>query len=257
MASSPSFVPWDPNRDEGWDPDKAVWELYNLDEDFSQAHDLAAKHPEKLRELQDLWWVEAARYNVLPIDWRGTIRMNGELMGRPSLSGDLTKMTYYEGMTALPGAACLPMLNKSWTIKAEVQVPDDAAEGMIITQGGSEGGYGLYLREGKPVFVYNFLSLERPTFTGEAPLAAGKHVIEVDFAYDGGGLGKGADIALKVDGEKVAGGRLERSVPVQFTIFEGLDIGMDTGSPIDWTYPLPFRFTGKIEQVEVALGASG
>jgi len=257
MASAPSFVPWDPNRDEGWDPDKAVWELYNLDEDFSQAHDLAAKHPEKLRELQDLWWVEAARYNVLPIDWRGTIRMNGELMGRPSLSGDLTKMTYYEGMTALPGAACLPMLNKSWTIKAEVQVPDDAAEGMIITQGGSEGGYGLYLREGKPVFVYNFLSLERPTFTGEAPLAAGKHVIEVDFAYDGGGLGKGADIALKVDGEKVAGGRLERSVPVQFTIFEGLDIGMDTGSPVDWTYPLPFRFTGKIEQVEVALGASG
>jgi arylsulfatase len=257
MASAPSFVPWDPNRDEGWDPDKAVWELYNLDEDFSQAHDLAAKHPEKLRELQDLWWVEAARYNVLPIDWRGTIRMNGELMGRPSLSGDLTKMTYYEGMTALPGAACLPMLNKSWTIKAEVQVPDDAAEGMIITQGGSEGGYGLYLREGKPVFVYNFLSLERPTFTGEAPLAAGKHVIEVDFAYDGGGLGKGADIALKVDGAKVAGGRLERSVPVQFTIFEGLDIGMDTGSPIDWTYPLPFRFTGKIEQVEVALGASG
>jgi len=251
MASSPSFIPWDPNRDENWDPDKAPWELYKLDGDFSQADDLATVHPDKLRELQDLWWAEAARYNVLPIDWRGTIRFNAEAMGRPSLVGDRTSVTYYEGMTALPGAACLPMLNKSWTITAQVELTDDKAEGMIVTQGGSEGGYGLYLREGKPVFVYNFLGKERPTFTGEQPLPKGKSKIEVGFKYDGGGMGKGGEITLKVGGAKVAGGRIERSVPIQFAIFEGLDIGMDNGSAVDWTYSLPFRFTGRIEAVTV------
>lgn len=254
MASAPSFAPWEPNRDENWDPDKAVWELYKLDEDFSQANDLAAKNPVKLRELQDLWWAEASKYNVLPLDWRATIRMNAELMGRPSLSAGRTKATYYEGMAALPGAACLPMLNKSWTITAKVDLSDDRAEGMIVTQGGSEGGYGLYLREGRPVFVYNFLGLERPTFSGDAPLPKGRSVIEVDFAYDGGGLGKGGEIKLKVGGKRVAGGRIERSVPIQFAIFEGLDIGMDTGSAVDWTYALPFKFTGRIDQVTVELG---
>jgi len=254
MASSPSFIPWDPNRDENWDPDKAVWELYKVDEDFSQAKDLAKDHPDKLRELQDLWWAEASKYSVLPIDWRGTIRMNAELMGRPSLVGKRTKAVYYEGMTALPGAACLPMLNKSWTITAEVELPDDKTSGMIVTQGGSEGGYGLYLREGKPVFVYNFLAFERPTFSGDAALPAGKTTIEVAFKYDGGGMGKGGEVTLKAGGKTVAGGRIEHTVPIQFAIFEGLDIGLDTGSPVDWTYQLPFKFTGKIEKVTIELG---
>lgn len=253
MASAPSFVPWDPNRDENWDPDKQVWELYKLDEDFSQAKDLASKYPDKLRELQDMWWVEAAKYSVLPIDWRGTIRMNAELMGRPNMVGDRTKATYHEGMTALPSAACLPMLNKSFSITAEIELADDGGEGMIITQGGSEGGYGLYLREGKPTFVYNFLSLERSTFASDKPLGKGKHSIVVDFKYDGGGLGKGGTVTLKADGKPVAEGRLERTVPVQFTIFEGLDIGLDNGSPVDWTYQLPFKFTGKIAKVDVEI----
>lgn len=251
MASSPSFIPWSPNRDDNWDPDKAPWELYKIDEDFSQARDLAQDNPVKLRELQDLWWAEASKYSVLPLDWRGIIRFNGEAMGRPNLIGERTQAVYHEGMTALPGAACLPMLNKSFHITAEVDLPDDKTSGMIITQGGSEGGYGLYLREGKPVFVYNFLSFERPTFTGEAALPAGRTVIEVDFKYDGGGMGKGGEITLKAGGKKVAGGRIERSVPIQFAIFEGLDIGLDNGSPVDWTYKLPFKFTGKIDRVTV------
>ncbi|MEJ2816121.1 arylsulfatase [Caulobacter sp. CCG-8] len=254
MASAPSFVPWQPTRDENWNPDKAVWELYKVDEDFSQARDLAKDHPDKLRELQDLWWAEASKYSVLPLDWRATIRMNAEAMGRPSLIGKRTKAVYYEGMTALPGAACLPMLNKSWTITAEVDLPDDKASGMIVTQGGSEGGYGLYLREGRPVFVYNFLGQERPTFAGETALPAGRSTIEVAFKYDGGGMGKGGAFTLKAGGKTVAGGRIERSVPIQFAIFEGLDIGLDTGSPIDWTYKLPFRFTGKVEKVTIELG---
>lgn len=251
MASAPSFVPWVPIRDPDWDPDNQIWELYKIDEDFSQAKDLADKHPEKLRELQDMWWVEASKYNVLPLDWRGTQRMNAEEMGRPSLVGKRTKATYYEGMKQLSSEACLPMLNKSWKIDADVILLDGKAEGMIITHGGLEGGYGLYMREGKPVFVYNFLSVERTTIAAEEALPAGQTRLTVDFAYDGGGMGKGATITLFANGKQVAQGRLERSVPIQFSLGEGIDIGMDTGSAIDFTYTLPFKFTGKVEKVEV------
>ncbi|HVJ37342.1 MAG TPA: arylsulfatase, partial [Stenotrophomonas sp.] len=253
MASAPGFAPWIPTRPEDWSPDSQVWELYKLDRDFSQAHDLAAEHPDKLRELQDLWWAEAAKYSVLPLDWRGTIRMNAEAMGRPNLVGKRTRATYYEGMLALPDAACLPMLNKSWTITADIEVPDDKAEGMIITHGGAEGGYGLYLREGKPVFVYNFLGMARPTFTSEVAVAKGRSTVSVKFDYDGGGMGKGGKVTLAIDGKEVANGRLEHTVPIQFSITEGLDIGMDNGSAVDWTYQLPFRFSGKIHEVTVEI----
>lgn len=251
MASAPSFAPWEPNRPDDWTPDKQVWELYKLDEDFSQAHDLADQNPDKLRQLQDLWWAEASRYSVLPLDWRGTIRMNAEAMGRPSLVGDRTRATYYPGMLALPDAACLPMLNKSWTITAAIEVSDDTAEGMIITHGGSEGGYGLYLKAGRPTFVYNYLGVERPSFSGDTPLGKGKATLGVRFDYDGGGMGKGGTVTLTVDGATVASGRLERTVPIQFSITEGLDVGMDNGSAVDWTYRLPFHFTGRIEEVTV------
>jgi arylsulfatase len=252
MASSPSFVPWDPNRGE-WDPDKAPWELYKIDEDFSQANDLAAKYPEKLRQLQDLWWVEAARYNVLPLDWRGSIRLNAELMGRPSLIRGRNKMTYYPGTIGLPDAASPPMCNKSWTITAQIEVPDGKAEGMIITHGGLEGGYGLYLKEGKPTFVYNFLSVERITFAAKDPLPKGKAKLVVDFKYDGGGMGKGGQITMTANGKKIVEGRLVRTIPIQFSLGEGVDIGMDVGSPIDFTYKLPFTFTGRIEKVDIEL----
>jgi arylsulfatase len=252
MVSSPSFVPWDPNRGE-WDPDKAPWELYKIDEDFSQANDLAAKYPEKLRQLQDLWWVEAARYNVLPLDWRGSIRLNAELMGRPSLIRGRNKMTYYPGTIGLPDAASPPMCNKSWTITAQIEVPDSNAEGMIITHGGLEGGYGLYLKAGKPTFVYNFLSVERITFAAKDPLPKGKAKLVVDFKYDGGGMGKGGQITMTANGKKIAEGRLVRTIPIQFSLGEGVDIGMDIGSPIDFTYKLPFAFTGKVEKVDIEL----
>jgi arylsulfatase A-like enzyme len=253
MASAPSFAPWQAVRDPSWDPDEQVWELYKIDEDFSQAKDLAKAHPGKLRELQDLWWAEASKYSVLPLDWRGTIRMNPETMGRPSLAGKRTKAVYHEGMVALPGAACLPMLNKSFAITAQVELANDKAEGMIVTQGGSEGGYGLYMRKGKPTFVYNFLGKERTTLVSEKSLPKGKATIAVTFDYDGGGMGKGGKLTLRVNGAKVAKARLERSVPIQFAIFEGLDIGMDSGSAVDFTYSLPFAFTGRIAQVEIEI----
>jgi arylsulfatase len=252
MASSPSFVPWEPNRGE-WDPDKAPWELYDITKDFSQANDLAAKFPEKLRQLQDMWWVEASKYNVLPLDWRASIRMNAEAMGRPSLIGDRTEMTYYPGTIGLPDAASPPMCNKSFTITAEVDVPDGKAEGMVVTHGGLEGGYGLYLREGKPTFVYNFLSVERTTLAAKEALPKGKATLVVEFAYDGGGMGKGGKLTLKANGKTLAEARLERSIPIQFSLGEGLDVGMDVGSPVDFTYQLPFAFTGKIAKVTIQL----
>ena len=252
MASSAAFVPWAPVR-EAFDPDKATWELYHVDEDFSQARDLALQHPEKLRELQDLWWVEAAKYNVLPLDWRAGVRMNAEAMGRPSLIRGRTRMVYYPGMTGLPDAAAPQMLNKSWTITAEIELDTDDASGMVITHGGLEGGYGLFLRDGVPEFVYNYLAIERSTFAGQAPLPKGRCTLVVDFAYDGGGPGKGGQLTLSANGQPVASGRLERTVPVQFSIGEGLDIGMDVGSPVDFSYPLPFAFTGRIDQVAIEL----
>ena len=252
FASAMSFAPWNPNR-ETFDPDKQKWELYNIDEDFSQANDLAAKNPEKLRQLQDLWWVEASKYSVLPLDWRGTIRMNAEAMGRPSLIRGRKSMTYYPGTIGLPDAASPPMTNKSWTITADVELTDDKTNGMIVTHGGLEGGYGLYLRDGVPTFVYNFLGTERMTFAAKETLPKGKTKLVVDFKYDGGGMGKGGAITVSANGKPVAEGRLEKTIPVQFSLGEGLDIGMDVGSPVDFTYKLPFKFTGKIEKVTIDL----
>src|SRR5262249_49273723 len=136
---------------------------------------------------------------------------------------------------------------------ADIEVPDGGAGGMIVTQGGLNGGYGLYLRDSKPTFVYNYMTLERPTVAGKDPLPKGKVKLVVDFAYDGGGPGKGGKLTMTADGNKVAEGRLERTIPAKFSIGEGLDIGMDVGSPVDFTYKLPFKFTGKIEKVTVEL----
>jgi hypothetical protein len=183
MASALSFPPWQSVRGK-FDPDKQKWELYKIDEDFSQANDVAQANPEKLRQLQDLWWVEAAKYNVLPLDWRASERFDSELMGRPSLIAGRTKLEYFPGMVALPLGSAPPMLNKSWTITADIEVPD-GCNGMIVTGGGLKGGFGLYLRDGKPTFVYNFLGVERPTFAAKGSLPNGKTKLVVHFAYDG------------------------------------------------------------------------
>jgi arylsulfatase len=253
MASTISFPPWEPNR-KGFDPDKQKWELYHIDQDFSQANDLAKDNPQKLRELQDQWWVEAAKHNVLPLDWRAVERLNAELMGRPSLAGNRKTFTYYPGQIGLPNEAAPRILNKSWTLTADIEVPEDGAEGMIATHGGLVGGYGLYVREGKPTFVYNYLALDRFTVAGKEPLPKGKVQLKVDFAYNGGGgLGKSAAVTMMVNDNKVAEGRLPKTIPLQISLGEGMDIGMDVGSAVDFTYKLPFKFTGKIEEVTVEL----
>jgi arylsulfatase len=253
MASAVSVAPW--SADRSFDLDKEKWELYHVDKDFSQANDLAAAEPKRLRDMQDLWWAQAAKYNVLPMDWRVAERFNSELAGRPSLSGDAKTLTFYPGQIGLPPEASPRVLNKSWSITADVEIPDGGADGMIVTQGGLVGGYGLYLRAGKPTFVYNYLSLDRTTVAAADPLPKGKVQLKMDFAYQGGPkeLGKAAVVTLTANGTKVAEGKVPKTIPATISIQEGLDIGEDVGSPVDFTYKLPFRFTGKIEKVTVEL----
>jgi arylsulfatase len=253
MASSRSFVPWVPVRGE-FDPLTARWELYHVEKDFTQAEDLAAKNPEKLKELESLFWAEAARYDVLPLDWRAVERLNAKLQGRPSLTDGRSTFTYYPGMVALPDGAAPPVLNRSFRLEADIVVPEAGAEGMIYTHGGLTGGFGLYLRDGKAHLVYNFLALERTSVTSE-PLPKGKLKLVVDFAYEGGEgeRGKPATITMTANGKPAGSGKLERTIPLKFSLGEGVDVGTDNGSPVDFTYKLPFTFTGTIEKVTVEL----
>jgi arylsulfatase len=253
MASSRSFVPWAPIRGE-FDPLTAKWELYDLSKDFSQAHDLAAEHPEKVKELEALFWAEAEKYSVLPLDWRAVERLNAELQDRPSLAGKRDKYVYYPGQVALPDGASPPLLNKSFTVTADLEIPEAGAEGMVITHGGLTGGYGLYLRDGRAHFVYNMLAIDRYTITSER-LPKGKLALKARLAYEGkpGERGKPATVTITANGEKVGEGKLARTVPLHFSLGEGVDVGMDTGSAVDFTYSLPFEFTGKIERVTVEL----
>jgi arylsulfatase len=223
-------------------------------DDFTQARDLAAKHPEKLRELEALFWSEAERYQVLPLDWRAVERLNGELQGRPSLAGKRKRYVYHPGQVAVPEGACPPVLNKSFVLTADVVIPERGAEGMVFTVGGLTGGFGLYVREGRAHFVYNFLAIDRATVTSE-PLPQGPVKLAVRFDYEGrpGEFGKPAKVSLAVNGREAGAGRIPHTIPLAISLGEGLDVGTDTGSAVDFTYGLPFTFTGTIEQVAIDL----
>lgn len=253
IAASRTSAPWMPAPPEV-NPLTARWELYHIDRDFAQAEDVAAQHPDKVKELEALFWSEAEKYSVLPLDWRSVERLNAERQGRPSLAGRRKKFEYFPGQVGLPDGACPPVLNKSFSISADIEIPDRGAEGMIITQGGLTGGYGLYLRDGKAHFVYNLLALQRFTTTSE-PLPKGKMTLTVDVAYQGkpGEFGKPAIVTLSANGTKVGEGQLPRTIPNKVSLGEGIDIGTDLGSAVDFTYQLPFTFTGKIEKVTIEL----
>jgi len=227
------------------------WELYNITEDFSQNNDLAAKMPDKLRELQEIFLVEAAKYNVLPLDNDVLERL---LTPKPSYTAGRTLFTYPGKMSGLPNADAPNILAKSYTITAEVEIPSGGAEGMIGTNGGRFGGYGLYLLKGKPVFTYNLLDLERFRWDGQDALAPGKHQIVFDFTYDGPGFGKGGTGVLKVDGKEVASKKIPHTIPFLLTIDETFDVGVDTRTPVDdKDYQVPFAFTGEIAKLTVEL----
>ena len=233
--------------------DDYKWELYNVNEDYSEAVNLASREPKKLRELQDLFWVEAAKYNVLPLDNSRMERL--DVSNRPSLTTGRDEFTYYPGLVRIPEGAAPDMKNKSYQIKAEVEIPTAGAEGMLITHGGRFSGYGLYLLDGKPVFHYNLAGVAHYNIAGKDTLAPGKHTILFDFKYDGGGLGKGGTGTLLVDGKTVAQGRIERTLPFRLSLDETLDCGEDTGTPVseDYAAKMPFKFTGTLEKVTIDL----
>jgi len=248
-------------------PDLATgyqWELYHIADDYSQNNDLAAKNPDKLKELQALFLTEAAKYNVFPLDNRAFVRLQTP---RPSAVAGKTVFVYAGENAGIPLGNAPGILDKDFTITAEVTVPKGGAEGMIVTMGGRFGGYGLFLEKGKPVFVYNLLDLERfrweggvgaaigKDFFGRA-LNPGKHTLVFDFKYDGPGPGKGGTGVLSVDGKELARKTLKHTVPLVITADETFDIGIDTRTGVDESYKLPFRFTGTIDKLTFKLGPS-
>jgi arylsulfatase len=227
------------------------WELYNISEDFSQSHDLAGENPEKLRELQRLFYIEAVKHDVLPLDNSKVARL--DVKNRPSLTRGRDTFTYYDEMTRIPEGSAPDLKNKSFGISAVIDVPENGCDGVLMTQGGRFCGLGLYVLESKPVFVYNLADVERYRVASDQPLEPGRHVVTVDFNYDGGGLGKGGTATLSVDGRKLASERLPRTIAFRMSLDETLDIGEDTGTPVSEDYAVPFRFTGELERVTIKI----
>ena len=228
------------------------WELYNIAEDYSEYNDLAAKMPDKLRELQELFLVEAQKFNVFPLE-NSIIRR--VFTPRPSATAGRKVFNYFGEVSGIPADNAPSIVNRSYTITAEVDIPEDGGEGMIVTEGGRFGGYGLYLLKGKPVFLYNLLDKERFRWSGREALAPGKHTIVFDFTCDGLGFGRGGTGVLKVDDKEVANQKIPRTVPFLLTLDETFDIGMDTRTPVDDNdYQVPFHFTGKIAKLTFKLG---
>lgn len=227
--------------------DQDVWELYDMRSDFGQANDLAEQNPEKLKELQALFDSEARKYNVYPLADDLTALLTAE---RPKLVAG-NKASYGPGTVRLPEDGVINIKNRSFSVVAEVENPGGNAEGVLVTLGGETGGYTLLVQDGKPTFHYNFLGLERYTIASSQPLPAGPSTISFDFAYDGGGMGKGGTGTLTINGSKVGEGRIERTQPVVFSTDDTFDVGEDWGTPVSPTYAPPFKFTGKLKKVTV------
>ncbi|NKL76293.1 arylsulfatase [Rhizobium leguminosarum] len=251
-TTTPPLPPWDLGL--GKFPDVVngyTWELYNLAEDYSENNDLAAQMPDKLRDMKELFLVEAAKYNVFPLDNSFTARA---ATPRPSATAGRTVFTYTGESSGLPYSDAPDITGKSYSITAEVDIPSGDAEGMINTLGGRGGGHGLYLLNGKPVFVYNFFDLERFRWESPAALTPGKHTIAFHFKYDGPGFGKGGSGVLSVDGREVASKTIPHTIPFVETIYETFDVGVDTRTGVDDNdYQPPYRFTGKLDKLTVKL----
>jgi arylsulfatase A-like enzyme len=260
-ATTPVTIPW--LLSTATPPDVITgykWELYNLNEDVTEANDLAAKMPDKLKQMQDVFYAEANKYNVLPLDNSTLARF---LTPRPSATAGRKTFTYSGELTGVPPSAAPNVMAKDFTIEAHVEIPEGGAEGMIVTEGGRFGGYGLFLSKGDlgfgrghVVFLYNLLDLKRTAWEGPE-LKPGKHTIRFDFKYAGPGFGKGGTGTLIVDGKEVAKKTMENTTPIEFPEDEDFDVGQDTRTGvamIEYRYDCPFKFTGKIDKLRFDLG---
>jgi arylsulfatase len=228
--------------------DEDRWELYHVEEDYSEAHDLAAEYPEKLRELQALWWAEAGRYQVLPLDARSI----GRALGRPRAFGNRKRFTYYPNGAAIELAAAVNTKNRSHSIVADVVIPEGGAEGVLLANGGRFGGYSLYVQGGKLRYTYNFLGKGQITFEADAPLPVGR--CELGFSFEKTGpqpFGAGGIARLYINRKQVAEGEIARTVPFMFGLGESLQCGFDGGNAVSDSYQSPFHFTGTINRVVV------
>jgi len=255
MASTtPLRLPW-VNVGSDPSPDDFKWELYNINDDFSQAKNLAASNPTKLKELQAAFDVEAKKYNVYPLDSSFAERADPAI--RPSVTRGRNEFTYYPGMVRIPEGSSPNFKNKSFAVGADINVPTGGANGVLATLGGRYGGWALLIQDGKPEFAYALSNQPEHKWRiiSTAPIPAGDHTVRFSFKYDGGGIGKGGDGTLFVDGKQVAQGRIDRTIPVRFSLDETFDIGEDTGTPVIETYvdKMPFRFTGTLKKVVVVL----
>jgi arylsulfatase len=254
--------PWVVDKQVSQDPAGFPWELYDLSKDWTQFDDIADKNPAKLKELEKIFWEEAKKYQVLPLDASVASRI---ITPRPSITAGRNVFTWTQPLTGTPNGDAPSILNSSYNFKADIEIPDSGAEGMLITQGGRFGGYGFYLLKNKPVFTWNLVGLKRIRWEAPEALTAGKHTVEFDFKYDGlgmgtiafnsmSGIGQGGTGVLKVDGKVVAEQKMEHTLPFILQWDEALDIGSDTLTPVDdKDYQSPFAFTGKLDKVTLTI----
>jgi arylsulfatase len=255
--------PWDVLGAVNQDPfNNCTWELYDLTRDWTQFDDVAAKHPEKVKELKEIFRKEAEKYQVLPLDASVATRL---VQPRPNITAGRTEFVYTKPMTGVPQGDSPLLLNTSYTITADIEVSEGGAEGMILTSGGRFGGYGFYVLKGKPVFLWNLVDLKRIRWESPDALTPGKHTLEFDFKYEGlgaatlafnnmSGIGRSGTGVLKVDGKEVATQKMERTLPLILQWDETFDIGSDTGTPVDdRDYQVPFKFTGKLNKLTLKL----
>jgi arylsulfatase A-like enzyme len=245
-------TPWDTSKPlPAFDAD--VWELYDTNEDWTQARNIATDHPQKLRELQRLWLIEAAKYSVLPLDDRRVERFNSDLAGRPQLVKGKTQILF-GGMGRLSENSVINIKNKSYSVAAEIVVPKSGAKGVIIAQGGSFNGWSLYAKDGKLKYCYNLLGIKLFYAESNQVISAGQHQVRMEFKYDGGGLAKGGNVLLYLDGKKVGEGRVETTVPMMFSADETCDVGKGTGSAVSPDYdPRDNEFSGEVNWVRIDL----
>ena len=233
------------------DFEKDPWELYNIEEDFSEANDLASENPEKLKKLQKLFLSEARKHKVLPLDDRLSERF--DVQSRPSPAAGRTTFTYYSGAVSIPEGSAPSLKNRSFSITADVEIPESGAEGVLLTQGGRFAGWGFFLEDSKPTYVYNFVNSERYIIQSPEKLAPGQSTIKFNFDYDGGKVGAGGNGKLFINDQQVAEGRIAKTLPYRLALNETFDVGRDTGTPIVETYQVPFAFTGNLQKVTLNL----
>jgi arylsulfatase len=261
LSTKVDRAPWQAFGPANPDPlNNQVFQLYNLNTDFSQADDIAAKHPQRVKELKQRFIAEAKKYQVFPLDASVAARI---VAPRPNITAGRTEFVYTRPMVGLPQGDSPFLLDSSYTITADIEVPAGGAEGMILTSGGRFAGYGFYVLKGKPVFLWNLIDLERIKWEAPDALPPGRHTVEFDFKYDGigvgtlafnnfSGLGRPGTGTLKVDGKEVATKRMEKTLPMILQWDESFDIGSDTLTGVnDEDYKPPFPLTAKLNKLTV------